>query len=364
MPGWLTWHRRARWKKASLSPEVEEALRKLGVRHYEEDLVEQDHEWLRQQFPRDAKRILKEAFFLNLVWQTLEKIQAATTPEECPDFYNKHDVIRGMWYYLKPLIDHLPEFKGDQSGRIGEALQVMVVAGVLSYTDFNFRDDAAENRRLGKDNPYVILLAEKDGFLAMMFDLHATYGCHVITAGGTPGNLSTNYFVAELVAAGIDITREFVCISIVDFDPKGTVIMQTFTNQLRDSGLKNHKLFRQYAGRAKPDHYLDLIRPEALPAGVSYRDVQYNLPKSERKKKWGQETGGPDGRGDYKHGIESDAFRKAHIFELVEKAIVPYLTTGMEIVAKRVQMRAVAQALNDFASWKMVHGGGASPGAP
>lgn len=363
MPGWLTWIDPDRSKRVGLSPGVEAALRALGIRHYDENLVEQDHEWLRQQFPRDAKRILKEVFFRNVIWQLLEQIQAATTPEEQPDFYNKHDVIRGMWYHLKPLIDHLPEFKGDQSGRIGEALQDMVVAGVLSYTDFNFRDDAADNRRIGKDNPYVILLGEKDGFLAVMFDLHATYGCHVITTGGTPGNLSTNYFVAELVAAGIDITREFVCISIVDFDPKGTVIMQTFTNQLRDSGLKKHKLFRQYAGRAQPDRYLDLIRPEALPAGVSYRDVRYNLPKSEQKKKWGQETGGPDGRGDYKHGIESDAFRKAHILELVEKAIVPHLTTGAEVVAKRVGMRAVAQALDDFASWKMVHGGSAGPGA-
>ena len=166
------------------------------------------------------------------------------------------------------------------------------------------------------------------------------------------------------LAAKIDITREFVCISIVDFDPKGTVIMQTFTNQLRNSGVKNLRLFRQYAGRTKPDSYLDLIRPEVLPPGVSYRDVQYNLPKSEQKKTWGRETGGPNGRGDYKHGIESDAFRQAHIFQLVETAIVPYLTTGMEVVAKRVQMRAVAQALDDFASWKMTHGGGAGPVAP
>jgi hypothetical protein len=364
MSGWLTWLSRSRSKKTGLSPEIEAALRKLGVRHYDEDLLEQEHEWLRQQFPRDAKRILKETFFLNVVWQTLEKIRAATTPEERPDFYNKKGVIRGMWYYLKSRIDHMPEFKGDQANRISDALKALVEAGVLSYTDFNFRDKNKDDRRLGEDNPYVILVAEKDGFLTMMLDLHATYGCHVFTLGGSPAIISTNYFVSELVAVKVDLTREFTCISIVDFDPKGDEIMRTFTSQLRTSGIKKLKPFRNYPHRAKPDDRLDLIRPEALPRGVSYRDVQYNLPKSEQKKKWGQETGGPNGRGDYKHGIESDEFREAHIRQLVENGIAPYLTTGAEVVAKRVQLRALAQALDDFASWKMTHGASAGPVAP
>ena len=363
MPGWLTWLHSSR-PKQSLLPEIDEALRKLGVRHYDEDLLDQDHEWLRQQFPRDAKRILKEAFFLNVIWQLHEKIQAATTPEERPDFYNKRGVIRGMWYYLKSRIDHMPEFKGDQASRIGEALQALVEAGVLGYMDFNLRDKSQDDRRLGEDNPYVILVAEKDGFLTMMLDFHATYGCHVFTLGGSPGFLSTNYFVSELVAAKVDLAREFVCISIVDFDPKGDEIMRTFTHQLQASGIKTLKPFQNYPRRPKPDSRQDLIRPEALPRGVSYLDVRYNLPISEQKKEWGLETGGPNGRGDYKHGIESDEFREAHIRVLVENAIAPFLTTGAEVVAKRVQLRAAAEALSDFAAWKMTHSGLATPETP
>ncbi|MEW6351996.1 MAG: hypothetical protein AB1646_23345 [Thermodesulfobacteriota bacterium] len=362
MPGWLSWTRRLRPKAIGMSPEVEKALRGLGVRHYDEDLLVQNHEWLRQQFPRDSKRIMKESFFLNVVWQTYEKIQASTTPEERPDFYNKKGVIRSMWYYLKPRIDHMPEFIGDQADRVGEALKKLVEAGVLSYTDFNLVDKNKGDRCLGVDNPYVMLIAEKDGFLTMMLDFQATYGCHVFTLGGSPPFISTNYFVAELVEAKVDITREFVCISIVDFDPKGTIIMRSFADQLRKSGLKKLKTFKQYAGRPKPDPYLDLIRPENLPRDVRYRDVQYNLPKSEQKRWWGRETGGPNGRGDYKHGIESDEFREARIREMIEEAIAPHLTTGAEVVQKRVSFRNVAQALEGFAAWKMIHGGSAQPG--
>ncbi|MEW6352353.1 MAG: hypothetical protein AB1646_25150 [Thermodesulfobacteriota bacterium] len=354
MSGWLTW--RTRSAKA-LKGSIEETLAKLQISHFDEDLLKQDHEWLRRQFPRDSRRILKEKFFLNAVWQLHEKIQVATTPEERPDFYNKRGVIRGMWYHMKSKIDHIPEFKGDQADRISDALVTLVEAGVLSYKDFNFRDKSEGDRVLGRDNPYVILVAEKDGFLTMMQDFHATYGCHVFTLGGTPAFLSTNYFVAELVRMNVDITREFVCISIVDFDPKGDLIMQTFVHQLQASGLKNLKPFRQYPRRCDPDYRLDLIRPENLPRGVRYADVQYNLPKSEQKRSWGKETGGPNGRGDYKHGIESDEFREAHIRQLVEEAIAPHLTVGAEVVQKRVRMRALAVALKDFAAQKMIHGG-------
>jgi hypothetical protein len=356
MPGWLTWASGLRGRK--LSSEIEAALEKLGVRHYDEDLLDQDHEWLRQRFPRDAKRILKSAYFRNVVWQTLERIRAATHPSQQPEFYHKRGLIRGMWYYFKPRIDHLPEFKGDHAGRINEALQAMVEAGVLSYTDFQFRDDAANNRRLGVDNPHILLAAEKDGFLTLMLSLYEKYGCHVFTHGGTPGLLSTNYFVSELVEAGIDLTQEFVCFSIVDFDPKGTVIMRTFTEQLQTCGVRNFKTFRQYPGRPKPDLYFDIVKPQALPPGVSYLDVRYNLPKIEQKKWWGEETGGPNGRGDYKHGIESDEFRTEHLHALVEQAVTPHLRVSSAAVQKRFSLRAISQALSDFASWKMIHGQG------
>ena len=355
MPGWLTWRHRARPKAKALSTEIEAALAKLGVRHFQEDLLQQEHEWLRQQFPRDSKRILKEIFFLNVVWQLHEMIEAATTPEERPDFYNKRGVIRGMWYHVKSHVDRMDEFKGDQSARISDALVTLVEAGVLSYTDFNFRDKSQDDRRLGVDNPHIIVAAEKDGFLTMMLDIHATYGCHVFTLGGNPGFLSTNYFVAELAAEKVDLAQEFVCLSIVDFDPAGDGIMRTFTHQLQASGIKTLKPFTQYPTRPTPDYRLDLIRPSNLPPGTSYRDVQYNLPKSEQDKTWARETGGTNGRGDSTHGIESDEFREAHIRELVEAAIAPYLQTGAAVVQKRVQLRALAQVLGTFAAWKMTH---------
>lgn len=351
MPGWLTWTSR-RTRKPGLSPEIEAALKKLGVRHYDEDLLDMPHDWLRAQFPRDSKRILKELYFRNVIWQLHEKIQAATTPEERPDFYNKRGFIRGMWYHIKPRVDHMPEFQGDQAGRITEALGELVEAGVLSYSDFNFRDKNEGDRKLGQENPHIILVAEKDGFFALMEDLHAGYGCHVITLGGNPGLLSVNFFVSDLVKAGVDPTQEFVCLAIVDYDPQGDEMMRTFARQLQVSGVKNLRPFRQYPRRPTPDRRLDLVRPENLPPDVSIRKVRYILPKSERTLPWGVETGGAAGR---EYGLESDEFREAHLKELVETSVHPFLRVGADVVRKRVQLRALAQSLTAFAAYKMTH---------
>lgn len=351
MPGWIAWLHRS--KKARALSQAD-AFRNLHIQHYDEDLLDLPLAKVQEFFGfSTTKRIQKKLYLMNIIWQLHEKIQAAARPEDRPDFYNKRGFIRGMWYHIKSRIDHLDEFKGDHSGTVTDALTEMVKAGVCSYRDFNFRDRDQDMRKLGKENPHIILFTEKDGFISVMEDLHSSYGCHVITLGGKPSMMSTNYLVSEMVEAGIDITQKFVCLSIVDFDPSGHVIAESFLEQLKFSGLRSFHKFEQY--RRKDSERLDLIRPDNLPHGTSIRKVWYPLPKSEQKPAWGKKTGGVDGQGDFKHGIESDEFKEAQIQELVEEGILPHLRVGADVVRRRVQLRALGLALKDYLMDRMTN---------
>ena len=351
MPGWIAWLRRP---KRANALQVGNALGNLRIQHYDEELLNMPLEKVQNYFGfPTTKRIQKKLYLMNIIWQLYEKIQAATRPEDRPDFYNKRGFIRGMWYHVKTRVDHLDEFKGDHSGTVNDALTEMVKAGVCSYQDFNFRDRDKDMRKLGRENPHIILFTEKDGFISVMEDLHANYGCNVITLGGKPSLMSTNYLVSEIVAAGIDLTQEFVCVSIVDFDPSGHVIAESFLEQLKLSGLRKFHRFEQY--HRKDSERLDLIRPDNLPMGTSLRKVWYPLPKTEQKPAWGKKTGGVDGQGDFKHGIESDEFKEAQLQELVEEAILPHLRVGADVVRRRVQLRQLGQALKDYLMDRMTH---------
>jgi hypothetical protein len=351
MPGWISWIHRSKKARALA---IKDALGDLDIHHYDEDLLKMPLEKVQKLFGFPTTgRIKKKLFLTNVIWQLHEIIQAATRPEDRPDFYNKRGFIRGMWYYIKTRIDHLPDFKGDQSAIVNEALTKIVKAGLLSYTDFNFRDRDAEMRQLGKENPHIIVFTEKDGFISLMEDIHANYGCNVITLGGKPSLLSSNYMVSELIEAAIDPTQEFVCLSIVDFDPTGDIIAQSFLEQLKLSGLRTFHKFEQYHN--KNYERLDLIRPDNLPPGTSIRQVQYPLPRSEQKPAWGRKTGGVDGKGDFKHGIEADEFREVQIQELVEEAILPYLRVGAAVVRRRLQLRKLKEVLTEFMVYKLTH---------
>lgn len=357
MPGWLSWVHPSK-KVRSLA--LRDALETLRIKHYDEDLLKIPLARVQELFGFPTTgRIQKKLFLMNVIWQLHEKIQAATSPKDRPDFYNKRGFIRGMWYHIKSRIGHVPDFKGDHSAAVNDALTEIVKAGLCTYLDFNFRDRDAEMRRLGKENPHIIVFTEKDGFISVMEEIQATYGCHVITLGGKPSLLSTNYMVSEMVATGVDPNQKFVCLSIVDFDPTGDIIAESFIQQLKFSGIRTFHRFEQY--HSKNSERLDLIRPDTLPAGTSIRNIQYSLPRSEWKPAWGKKTGGVNGQGDFKHGIESDEFREAQIQELVEETIMPHLRIGAEVVRRRLQLRRLKESLTSLMVYKLTHPAGPRP---
>ncbi len=234
-------------------------------------------------------------------------------------------------------------------------LAALVREGLFSYKDFNFRDRDKNQRILGTENRHIIVFSEKDGFISIMETIAETYGCTVATLGGVPSFLSSNYMVSEMAEAGFPMTEEFFCFSIVDFDPAGDNAAEEFIKQLQASGLRRFHAFDQYG-----DKYprLDLARPENL-TGEDIDAVKYVLPVSIQRAKqtldWAKRTGGVDGHGSRKYGLESDEFTEERIQALVEASIAPYLKTDPEIVKRRVTMRKLQDAIEDFMVEKILH---------
>jgi hypothetical protein len=344
MPGWLAW-----------TPDSEDPaaiLARLGIRHFDDDLLTMPIEQLRAEFgyaTTDSLHIT--LFFRNVIWQLYEEIQAGNPP----DFYNKHGFVRGMWYHIKGRITRYKELRGHYYGTMDTVLAELVKAGLVSYRDFNFRDDSQHQRILGTENPHIIVFCEKDGFISIMETIAQTYGCTVVSLGGDPSFLSSNYMVNEMAEAGFAMDQPYYCFSIVDFDPAGDINARTFINQLDTSGLRNFHMFDQYEGKYPR---LDLARPSNL-TGVDIDDVKYVLPAKVQRAAgtldWARRTGGVDGKGSHKYGLESDEFTEERLLAMVDAAIVPYLVTGQEVVKRRNTMRKLGAIVTDFMVRKILH---------
>lgn len=351
MPGWLTWLTRPKQVATSL----EETLAKLQIRHFDEDLLKIPIARLRQHFGYPTTSHIKIGEFLrNVIWQLYERIKAG----DHPDFYNKRGMIRGMWYHIKTRISRYKELRGDRYNTMLEELATLVRNGLVTYKDFNFRDKDEDNHRVGFENAHIIVLAEKDGFLTMMEDLHTLYGFTVITLGGDPSLMTINYLASDLREAGVDLAQEFVCFTLTDFDPDGQEVGRVFIRHLKDSGVRRLRTFTQFGQEGR--EYQDLILPSNLPPGVEVDDIKYLLkPKVRREKapKWVKLTGGVPGRPQdkLKYGIQADEFKEEWILRLVDEAVTPHLRVGQEIVRRRARMRDLEKVLKEYIIYRVLH---------
>lgn len=350
MPGWLNATPPSKDRPASA---VAAALAKLGILDIppEDDILAMKPARVSELFGYQNGNTKVDIFLLNVIWQLYRQIQIGRPPE----FYIKRGYIRGMWYFLKPRIARYRGMKGDHYGAMSAALLKLVRAGLLTYLDFNFRDRDEATYQVGGYNPHIILLTEKDGLISVLEDLRARYGCTTITSGGKPSFMSTNYLVGKLIRANVDLTRTFVCLSIVDFDPTGYVIGRTFTKQLKQSGVRKFHTFEQYGA---PAERLDLIQPGALSA-TAIAQGKYTLKPKERRKpftiEWARITGGVDGDASVKYGLHVDEFGQSLLHALVERAIAPHLGIPAETVQRRDLMRKIERATADFLVYRMTH---------
>jgi hypothetical protein len=382
MPGWIERGITPRVAPAAAAPprrkpvrvepatSLEEALRKLNIRHFDRDILEQmtlpelrEHFGYKQNVPRIAsvrrrrkkkKRRKRSEFRMeillrNVIWQLHEQIRAGTILE----FVRKRGMIRGMWYHIKTRLHQHKPLRGDYYSTMIKMLADMVEAGVVSYQDFWFRDRDQTLWHLGSDNPYVFVVCEKDGFISYTEEYVMTYGCSAMTMGGSPSMMSVDYFVQRMVKAGMDLSRKFAVFSIVDFDPKGEDAARDFISHLELFGVRNFHRFRLYG--VDDEKRMDLIQPKYLAANESGTGgLAYTLPTSEWDsalgRSWFERTGGVNG--DRKLGLESDECTGERIHELLLEHMVPLLPTGVQVVQKRIQTRRLRKALANLLVFK------------
>ena len=323
-----------------------EILKKLGIKHYDKNILKMPKPELLKNFGKSAKTLNKSLFIKNVIWQTFEKLQAGETPFDIGN-------LRSFWYYIKDTMHKAGAAKGDPYLIVSEMFMLMVKAGLFKYSDFGFDDDDKGNRWHARRHPQIILFAEKTAYNDLMQEVNRDFDITTICTGGQSSYLSIEYFVDELRRRGVDLAARFYIFSIVDFDPAGDIIATRFVENLQDNGIKNIAVF--------PGEFYKHFRRKdiVIPANMTkeQRKKVYILPLKVRKSglaaRWAAKTGGVNGKKGIMHGIETIVMTKAQIMKIFLEELSNIISIDFEQIAKYRQMETLRDQMQAFALKKL-----------
>ena len=237
-------------------------LRKVGVRHFDELIHDQDRAWLIEHFGTGARKypINVARLMRNLIWQTRERVASG---EREP----LNELVRTFWYmYVKPTLSRagaLAEEADQYKQMVAQFVFMVRELDVMRYADIGFRDDNEAHRRLGA-NANIVLFSEKLGHQAFLSEMADRYQVSIIALGGQPSVVNVEYFVDSIKAAGVNLRRSFYLFSVVDYDPSGWIVRDAFVKNLTFYGIKNVRM-------------VDLITPDML-TPEEVRMSRYRIP--------------------------------------------------------------------------------------
>ena len=323
-----------------------EILKKLGIKHYDKNILKMAKPELLKNFGKSAKTLNKSLFIKNVIWQTFEKLQAGETPFDIGN-------LRSFWYYIKDTMHKAGAAKGDPYLIVSEMFMLMVKASLFKYSDFGFDDDDKGNRWHARRHPQIILFAEKTAYNDLMQEVNRDFDITTICTGGQSSYLSIEYFVDELRRRGVDLAARFYIFSIVDFDPAGDIIATRFVENLQDNGIKNIAVF--------PGEFYKHFRRKdiVIPANMTkeQRKKVYILPLKVRKSglaaRWAAKTGGVNGKKGIMHGIETIVMTKAQIMKIFLEELSNIISIDFEQIAKYRQMETLRDQMQAFALKKL-----------
>lgn len=242
------------------------ALRREGIRSYEELIHHQPKEWLIRNFSANSRDYPVNVTLLakNMIWQMRERVLSG---ERRP----YAELIRTYWYaYFKPVLSRCDSVAESAYQILSDEMAKLVRAGLMKYSDIGFRDFNRAHRLVG-ENTNIIIVAEKLGHLDYLMDLHEKFRVSIIAHGGQPSLLNNEYFV-ESIKSKAHLGKSFYIFTIGDYDPVGRQIGNTFIGNLNFFGIKNVRV-------------RDLVHPDVLtPEQVKLS--RYRLRDTRRTREW------------------------------------------------------------------------------
>lgn len=321
-------------------------LKKLGIKHYDKDILRMSKPAILREFGNGPKRLNKSLFIKNVIWQTFERIKAGQHPFDVGN-------LRSFWYYIKPTLDRIHANKGKPYLIISDMFMVMVQAGLFKYRDFRFKDDDKGNRWHARKNPHIIFFAEKTSYNDLMQEVNRDFDITTLATGGQPSYLSAEYFVDELRARGVDLSREFILFSFVDFDPAGDIIASTFVQNLLDNGIPNIRTFPGpfYKHFKRKDIFVPAnMTPDQLKQTFT---IPLRVRKSGLAAKWAARTGGIDGKKNFKLGFEANQMPNDQVLKWLVLELSKVISIDLAAIAKFREMGVIHTRMRDFALKKL-----------
>ena len=294
-----------------------ERLEKLKILEFDEEIFSMSRTELRGHFKKgtslDHTRLLK-----NMIWQDYNLLQQG----ELEPFRGN---IRSYWYRrAKPVLFRARAKKAAEKydSMINQFSTMVQHYYLFSYQDFGFLDQNRQHRLLGTANAHIFVVAEKVGHFPLLTEIWDNFGVTVLSLGGMPSVLSTEYFLRELEHTGFGLDAEVSAFFIVDFDPAGYSIAENFLKQMRRLG---------YRGQLDR---VDLVRPDRMTneqLALNKFRVAIKASTKSRVGKWVNEQGGGLHKWGFGklngpvYGIEADAMTWDELIavfaELVSKSL-------------------------------------------
>ena len=177
-----------------------------------------------------------------------------------------------------------------------QVFQRMIVRyRLFRFADFDFTDEGERFYALGEKHPEIVLVSEKSGHFRRLQLLQREFGITIISLGGMPSVLTSEYF-SQLLQSKLPASKPLKIISIVDYNPSGAIILKSFAAQLAHQG---HKHLAAVHNLLTPD----IFTPEELKTIVEPIPLKSKADQT-KARRWLEAGGGINGQ---PLGLESEA---------------------------------------------------------
>lgn len=286
---------------------------KENLRDFDKDIRMMETADIQRLFSDGTGQLVVTQLIGNIAWQAYNWIKAGKLSTIDGN-------LRSFWYsHIKPVLGRvLPVLSENQYGAMSEVFSKYVGDyHLFSYADFGFVEDNDSKRAIGAQHPQVIVLAEKRGHWVTLQKIAAQTGATIISLGGQPSLMTTEFFADELTKV-VSQDQTLHLITDVDYDPSGQIIAESFRSQLGQMGFKQTTM--QYLilpANFTPDEVKYFKYPVKNDSPSDRTKVKQWL-NPDRRKYPDREPGGivDEAGARQPMGIESDAMPKDRLIQL------------------------------------------------